>query len=250
MMRRRDFITLLGGAAAWPIAARAQQPAMPVIGFLFTGSRAGAGERLRAFRQGLGEAGFFEGRNLAIEYRWGEGRFDQIPALATELVQKNVAEIFTGGPWNVRILQALTKTIPIVFSMGEDPVKEGVVESFAHPGGNVTGHSFFANLLFGKCLGLLREIVPNAAKFGLLVNPANPNAEPDAQQALAAAKTLGRELVVFRAVTEGDFEPAFAAMVQSQVGGVYINIDFLSSSARTGRCGCRPLLYADHVRPA
>jgi putative ABC transport system substrate-binding protein len=228
---RRDFITLLGGAAAWPMAAHGQQ-ATPVIGVLHQSSPRSAAPLVTAFHQGLREEGFVEGKNLTIEYRWGEGRYDRMPAFAAELVQKKVAVIFTGGPWNVRTVQALTNTIPIVFSMGEDPVKEGIVTSLAKPGGNVTGHSFFANLLFGKCLGLLREIVPGAAKLGLLVNPGNPNAEPDSREASAAAEVLGRQLLVFRAASERDFEPVFAAMAQSQVGAAYVNIDAFFAEQR------------------
>jgi putative ABC transport system substrate-binding protein len=173
-MRRRDFITLVGSAVvARPLAAQAQQAAMPMIGVLSQLVPQAVRPALTEFHAGLNEEGFFEGRNLAVEYRWGDGSYDKIPAFAAELVQKNPAAIFTGGPWNVRTLQALTKTIPIVFSMGEDPVKLGIVASLAHPGGNVTGHTQFDNQLYGKCFGLLRQIVPKATKFGFLVNPDN-----------------------------------------------------------------------------
>jgi putative tryptophan/tyrosine transport system substrate-binding protein len=224
---RREFIKFLGGAAAaWPLTARAQQ-AMPAIGFLNGGSPAAASERLRAFHQGLSESGFVEGRNVTIEYRWAEGQFERIPALAADLVRRQVAVIFTGGPPTLRPLMTLTTTIPIVFSMGEDPVKEGVVVSLNRPGGNITGHSFFANLLFGKWLGLLHECVPKAAAFGLLVNPDNPNAGPDAKDAQIATDALGRQLHVFKASTERDLEPAFEEMTRLRIAGLCVNIDFL-----------------------
>ena len=255
-MQRREFITLLGGAAVvGPLAAEAQQPAVPVIGVLSQLFRQAVGPQLAEFHAGLKEEGFFEGRNLAIEYRWGDGSYDKIPAFAAELVQKYLAAIFTGGPWNVRTLQALTKTIPIVFSMGEDPVKLGIVASLAHPGGNVTGHTFFANLLYGKCFGLLREFVPKATKFGLLINPGNPNAEPDAREAIAAVETLGQQLVVFKAATDRDFETAFTEMAQTQVGAAYINIDAVFVALReqivaTAARHAIPTMYALRAFPS
>jgi len=170
-MNRRDLITLLGGAAAWPMAARGQQRPMPVIGVLTPGYRPSSAPLEAAFRQGLGETGFVEGRNVSIEYRWAEGQFERIPALAADLVQRRLAVIFAGGPPAVRALKTLTTTIPVVFSMGEDPVKEGLVANLYRPGGNITGFSYFANLLFAKRLGLLHECVPKDAAFGFLVNP-------------------------------------------------------------------------------
>jgi putative ABC transport system substrate-binding protein len=224
-IKRRDFISILGSAAAWPVAARGQQPAMPVIGFLSAGYP--SAPMVAGFRHGLGETGFVEGRNISIEYRWAEGQFERIPTLAADLVQRQVAAIFTGGPPTVRALQTLTTTIPVVFSMGEDPVKEGLVANLNRPGGNITGFSYFANLLFGKKLGLLHECVPKDAAFGLLVNPENPNAEPDTKDAQIAADALGRRLHVFKAKTEREFGPAFEDMGRLRVGGLCVNIDLL-----------------------
>ena len=226
-MRRREFITLLGGAAAMPLAARAQQSAMPVIGFLNSGYARSWGPMVAGFRQGLGETGFVEGQNVSTEYRWAEGQFERIPTLAADLVQRRVAVIFAAGPPSVRALKTLTTTIPIVFSMGEDPVKEGLVASLNRPGGNITGFSYFANLLFGKKLGLLHEFVPKDAAFGLLVNPENPNVEPDTKDAQIAAEALGRQLHIFRAKAERDFGPAFEDMARLRVGGLCVNIDLL-----------------------
>jgi putative tryptophan/tyrosine transport system substrate-binding protein len=184
------------------------------------------------FRQGLGETGFAEGRNVSIEYRWAEGQFKRIPTLAADLVQRQVAVIFAGGPPSVRALKTLTTTIPVVFSMGEDPVKEGLVANLNRPGGNITGFSYFTNLLFAKRLGLLHECVPKDAAFGFLVNPENPNAEPDTKDVQIAADALGRQLHVFKAKTEHDFDPAFEHMGRLRVGGLCVNIDLLFIARR------------------
>ena len=231
-MNRRDLITLLGGAAAWPMAARGQQRPTPVIGVLTPGYRPSSAPLEAAFRQGLGETGFVEGRNVSIEYRWAEGQFERIPALAADLVQRRLAVIFAGGPPAVRALKTLTTTIPVVFSMGEDPVKEGLVANLNRPGGNITGFSYFANLLFAKRLGLLHECVPKDAAFGFLVNPENPNAEPDTKDIQIAANTLGRQLHVFGAKTEREFGPAFEDMARLRVGGLCVNIDLLFLNRR------------------
>ena len=224
-LRRRQFITLLGGAAAWPLAARAQQPAMPVVGFLGLGSPGGTALRVSGCLKGLREIGFVEGQNVAIEYRWSQGQFDRLPALAADLVRHQVAAILAIGPPSVRALKAQTTAIPIVFAMGEDPVKEGLVVSLNRPGGNVTGVSYFSNLLFAKRLQLLHECVSAAAVLALLVNPKNPNAEPDARETQAAADALGHQLQVLTASTEHDLETAFDAMVQRHIGGLIVGVD-------------------------
>jgi putative tryptophan/tyrosine transport system substrate-binding protein len=222
MMKRREFIMLLGGAAAWPVVARAQQqPAMPVVGYLSIGAPA----PLDAFRKGLAEQGFVEGRNVVIESRGAEGQYDRLPELAADLVRRRVAAMFAGGPPAIRAAKAATATIPIVFGMGEDPVAEGIVANLNRPGGNVTGTTGFANQLVAKRLGLLHDTVSKGAVLGLLVNPTNPNAAPDSKDAQAAAAVLGRELRVLTAGTDRDFETAFAAMVQQRIGALLVGID-------------------------
>jgi putative ABC transport system substrate-binding protein len=220
-MRRREFITVVGGAVAWPLAARAQQPAMPVVGYLSMGAPA----PVDAFRKGLAEQGYVEGRNVAIESRGAEGQYDRLPELAADLVRRRVAAMFAGGPPAIRAAKAATATIPIVFSMGEDPVAEGIVANLNRPGGNVTGTTGFANQLVTKRLGLLHDTVPKGAVLGLLVNSTNPNAAPDSKDAQAAAAVLGRELRVLTAVTDRDFETAFAAMVQQRIGALLVGTD-------------------------
>jgi putative ABC transport system substrate-binding protein len=231
-MRRRNFIKVIMGVAAWPMVARGQQRPTPVIGVLQMGYPPSYATMLAGFRQGLGETGFVEGHNVSIENRWAEGHFERIPTLAADLVQRQVAVIFAGGPPSVRALKTLTTTIPVVFSMGEDPVKEGLVGNFNRPGGNITGFSYFANLLFAKRLGLLHECVPKDAAFGFLVNPENPNAEPDTKDVQIAADALGRQLHVFKAKAERDFDPAFEQMGRLRVGGLCVNIDLLFIARR------------------
>jgi putative tryptophan/tyrosine transport system substrate-binding protein len=229
-MRRRDVFTLLGGAAAaWPLAAHAQQPAMPVIGFLN-----GLGQNDRpnlqlAFRRGLGEAGYVDGRNVAIEYRFAESRYDRLPVLAADLVGRKVAAIAaTGGA--VLAAMAATKTIPIVFTTGGDPVQEGYVASLNRPGSNVTGVSWFGNLVAGKGLGLLHELVPNAAVIALLVNPKLPETARMEGEGREAARSLGQQLLVLNATTPSEIDAAFATMRQQRVGALLVGGDpFLSS---------------------
>ena len=224
-MKRRAFIKVVGGtAAAWPVVAWAQQQ-MPVIGFLGLGSRAGTAQRVAGFLHGLRETGYVENKHVAIEYRWAEGQFDRLPALAADLVSRQVTAIMTIGPPSVRAARAQTATIPIVFAMGEDPVKEVLVASLNRPGGNITGVSYFSNLLFAKRLQLLHEFVPRAAALALLVNPKNPNADPDAKETKAAADALERKLEVLTASTERDLETAFAAIVQRHIGGLVVGVD-------------------------
>jgi putative tryptophan/tyrosine transport system substrate-binding protein len=220
-LRRREFIAALGGAAAWPLAARAQQGAIPVVGFLSLGAAA----LPPAFAKGLSEMGYVEGRDVAIESRFARNDASRLPGLAAELVRLQVTVIFAGSPPAARAAKEATTSIPIVFAMGEDPVKEGIVASFNRPGGNATGFTSLDNQLAGKRLGLLREVAPKAPIFGLLINPNNPNAEPDTKQAQAAAEALGRSLRVYTATTARDFDAAFAGMVREHVGALFVGID-------------------------
>jgi putative ABC transport system substrate-binding protein len=225
-VRRREFITLLGGAAAaWPLAPRAQQPTMPVIGLLSGGSPESFASALGGFRQGLQEAGVVEGRNAAIEARWAQGQFERLPGLAADLIARRPAVIVTATLPGALAAKAATTTIPIVFVIGEDPVEVGLVHALSRPGGNVTGLSNFMNLLIAKRLELLAETVPNANALALLVNPNNPNAEPDTKSLQAAAQALGRRLEVLKAAGEHDLETAFAAIADQRLGALFVNID-------------------------
>jgi putative ABC transport system substrate-binding protein len=229
-LRRRDFVTLLGGAAAWPLTARAQPLTVPEIGYLSSARPDPDGSNMRAFRQGLSETGYIEGRNLAIEYRWADGQYDRLPALAAELASRHVRVIATSATAPALAAKSATATIPIVFSLGADPVKIGLVASLNRPGGNITGVSFLANLLPAKLLELLHDVVPGTALIGLLVNPANPNVESDVRDVLAAADTLGQKILVVKASTDTEIDAAFATAVQQHVAALEINSDpFLSS---------------------
>jgi putative ABC transport system substrate-binding protein len=223
-MRRREFIALLGGTAlAWPLAARAQQPTMPVIGFVSSRSPGESAGVVAAFRQGLREAGFVEGQNLAIAFRWAEGRYDRLPALAAELVGLRVAVLFAaGGPPAALAAKAATSTIPIVFSAASDPVRFGLVASLNRPGGNVTGMSMFNVTLGAKRLELLFELVPTATVIGYLANPSNPSAETELKTALAAASALRIQLHALHASTEHDIDAAFATLVRLRTGGLVV----------------------------
>jgi putative ABC transport system substrate-binding protein len=228
MMRRRDFITLLGGAAAaWPLAVRAQQPMMPVIGYLFGQLPEPAAGRLSAFREGLGQLGYIEGQNVAIEYRWAEGDNERLPSLMADLIQRRVNVIVTaGGTPAAKAAQAATSTIPIVFLVGADPIADGLVASLNRPGGNITGIVDFTGELVPKHLELLREIVPGASGFAVLVNPTNPVFREDVSNRIKpAADALGLQLQFLTAVTEGDFEEVFAALRRSGAGGLVITGD-------------------------
>ncbi len=231
-MRRRDFITLLGSAAiVMPLAVRAQQKAMPVIGFLSGTSLGPNGANVAAFRQGLSETGYVEGQNLAIEYRWAEGRYERLPALAADLVGRKVDVIVTtaGGPNAVVAAKSATATIPIVAVMGDDPVATGLVTSLARPGGNLTGVSFLVVDLMPKRLELLSELVPQAKVIALLVNPNNEFTQRMMRDVKEAARAKGLQLPILKAGTESEIDAAFAALVQQQAGALVVGADpFLS----------------------
>jgi len=226
VMKRREFITLLGGAAAgWPLAARAQQPAMPVIGILAVPAPPYA-ENVAAIRRGLNEAGFVEGRNVAIEFRWAEGQVDRLPALAAELVKRQVAVIITmGGTAPLAAAQNATSTIPIVFHMGADPVRLGFVKSFNRPGGNVTGVSLIQVALAAKRLEVLRELVPEIRSLGLLTNPANPSVETVVPDLHATAGALGLHFVVGYASSQSDIDAVFERFVRDRVQAALVDSD-------------------------
>src|SRR5262249_1895692 len=208
-MRRRDFISLLGGAAAWPLAARGQQPRLPVVGFLNSGSPGAFGHLVSPFRQGLGEAGYVEHRNVGIEYRWAEGQVDRLPDLVRELVRVQVAVIYAGSPPSALAAKAATTTIPIVFTSGEDPIKLGLVESYNRPGGNVTGVPLLVDVVGAEPLGLLREIVPAATLIAVLLHPSWPTFETQLNDVQEAARAIGQQIHVLHANTEREIDAAF-----------------------------------------
>jgi putative tryptophan/tyrosine transport system substrate-binding protein len=233
-MKRREFITLLGGAAvAWPLAARAQQPAMPVIGILGASSPERSAFGVAAFRKGLSEAGYVEGRNVAIEYRYALNDSNRLPALATDLVRRRVALIATIASTGATLAaKAATASIPIVFSSGQDPVHAGLVASLNRPGGNVTGASSMSAELGAKRLGLLLELVPGAAHFALLVNPNSPNAEVSTRDAQAAASAVGRQIDIVAASNNDEIDAAFASLVQKRVDALLVSPDTLFTNRR------------------
>ena len=249
MSNRRAFISLLGGAAAaWPLGARAQQPVMPVIGFLHPASPDTYTDRLRAFRQGLKEAGFVEGENVAIEYRWAENQFDRLPALATELVRRPVAVIVTtGGPVPALAAKSASPTVPIIFAVPEDPVRLGLVASLARPGGNATGINFFSDELTAKRLELLRELVPAATRVAVLVNPANAAATPTMLPNVeAAARAMGLQIQVVNANTSREIDAAFATLTRVRPDALFVTGGPFLLSRRVQLA----LLAARHAVPA
>jgi ABC-type uncharacterized transport system substrate-binding protein len=222
-MRRREFITLAGIGAVWPLAARAQQPAMPVVGFINAASAQNYTRQLAAFLKGLGETGYVDGHNVAIEYRWAEDQNDRLPAMAADLVNRQVAVIAATSTPAALAAKAATTTIPIVFETGSDPVRLGLVASLSRPGGNVTGVTQTNLEVAPKRLELLHELLPTARVMALLVNPAEPTiAETTSREVLAAARTFGLELHVLNANSEGDFDGVFAKLIQLRAGGLVI----------------------------
>jgi putative ABC transport system substrate-binding protein len=232
-MKRRHFIALIGGAAAaWPLAARAQQPAMPVIGFLYGASPDPVARRLRAFRQGLKDSGYVEGENVAIEYRWAENQFDRLPEMVADLIRRQVTVIAALNTVAAVAAKAASTTIPIVFSSGEDPVRLGLVASLARPGGNATGINNFIGEVTAKRLGLLHELVPTANRVGVLVNPADVLTETALRDVQPAARAIGLQIQVVNASTSGEIDAAFAAFVREQVDALFIGPGGLFSNRR------------------
>jgi putative ABC transport system substrate-binding protein len=224
-MRRREFITLLGGAATWPLAARAQQPAVPVVGFLNSGVAASSPVPV-GFRQGLAETGFVEGRNVEVEYRFAEGHYERLPALVAELARRNVAVLVaTGGVHTALAAKPVSAAIPVVFAMGNDPLGFGLVEALNRPGGNITGVSFFTAVLETKRLGLLSQLVPNAGSFGVLMNPTSGNRETQLQDVENGTRALGRPVIIANAVDDNQIEAAFDTLVQSRVSALLVAAD-------------------------
>jgi len=232
-MLRREFVGLLGGTTLLPLAARAQQAMLPVVGFLSSRSPDEAAIHTDAFRRGLTEAGFVDGRNVNIVFRWAEGHYESLPALAKELVDLRVSVILAGGGTpSARAAKEATATTPIVFVIGDDPVKVGLTASFNRPGANLTGVSFLTGELGAKRLGLICELVPKATAVSVLLNPNDPAAEPHRQDVYTAAQALGRRLLVLYARTEADFEAHFATMKQEQVGALVVENDPFFDSQR------------------
>jgi putative ABC transport system substrate-binding protein len=233
-VKRRHFITLLGGAAAaWPLTARAQQPAMPVVGFLFSQSADAFAHRVRAVRQGLKEAGYSEGQNVVIEYRWAEGQYARLATLADELVRRQVAVIIAPGEPATLAARAATTTIPIVFAVAEDPVRRGLVASLARPGGNLTGINFFNAELVAKRLELLRKLVPTASRVAVLVNPSNiASGERTEKEVEVAARALGLQLQVLNASTSREIDAAFAALVRERADALFVGPDGFFNARR------------------
>ena len=251
-MRRREFILALSGAAvAWPLPARAQQPAMPVIGLLDSRSPDGMTDRLRAFREGLKDSGYVERENVAIKYRWAENQLDRLPELAAELVRRQVAVIAATSTNPAFAAKAATTTTPIVFVVGEDPVRLGLVASLARPGGNLTGINILSGELTAKRLNLLREMVPGAARIAVLVNPANVMTENALRDVAAAARVMGLQIQVLNASTSREIDAAFATFVRERPDAVFVGLDvfFISRRAQLVNLASRHALPATyHLR--
>jgi putative ABC transport system substrate-binding protein len=234
-MRRREVITLLGGSAVfWPLAAHTQQPARPVIGFLHSASPGPYAAYVASFQKGLNEAGYVDGQNVTVEYRWAEGRFDRLSELAAELVGRRVDAIATPGNTSAAVAaKAATATIPIIFGVSDDPVKFGLVASLSHPGGNATGINFLTSELVEKRFGLLRELVPNATRVSVLVNPANTaNAETTIKQVKAAGRSLGMQIHVVNATSSGEIDAAFTILERDRPDALFVSPDAVFNGLR------------------
>jgi putative tryptophan/tyrosine transport system substrate-binding protein len=246
-MRRREFITLFGVAAAWPLAARAQQPAMPVIGYLSVARERAIEHLTAAFRKGLAEQGYVEGRNVEILYRWAETQFDRLPALAADLVRRRVDVIVTtAGAASALAAKSATASIPIVFQMGEDPIDAGLVTSLNRPGGNITGATFLSGALTPKRLELLHEMVPAVTMIGYLVNPTNPQTKAQISQTEAGARALGVRLPILDASTPSEIEATFKIFVEERIGALLVDNDALFFNERDRLAA----LAARHAIPA
>jgi len=250
-MRRRDFIKgIAGSTTAWPLVARAQQPAMPVVGFINAGTADASTGRIAAFRKGLSEAGYTEGQNVIVEYHWLEGHYDRLPAVVTDLVQRRVAVIATRGIEAALAAKTATTTIPIVFGVGEDPVALGIVASLARPGGNATGVSFFAFEIDAKRFGLMHELLPKATRFAVLVNPANATPTEYTSKAIKeAARALGLDALLFNASTRAEIDATFAAFGRERADALFIAGDafFYSRSVQLATLAVRDRLPASYV---
>ena len=232
-MKRRDFITLLGGAAAWPLAARAQRPSMPVVGFLNVGFADRSAHQVAAFRQGLMETGYVEGQNITVEFRWADGRYEQLPALAADLIRRQAAVILTGGgeaPF--RAVRAASETVPIVFNIGSDPVQLGLVASLAKPGGNATGVNFLSVEIAAKRLGFLNSLAPTSSTIAVLVNPNFPATETSVSELESAARVISRQLDIIKATNESELDASFATISQKRAGALMVGNDPFFTSRR------------------
>jgi len=232
-MRRREFIALASAATGWPLAARAQQSAMPVVGFLHSASPDPFADFVATFRKGLSERGYLEGQNAVIEFRWAEGKYDRLPALAADLVKRRVAVIVAFGPPAAKAAKAASTTVPVVFTTGDDPVQVGLVKSLNRPGGNVTGVYVFAGALEAKRLGLLSEMVPQASLIAVLVNPADPRATSQITDTKAAATAVGREILILNASGEHDFEAVFTTIAARGASALLVGSDIFFSDRRS-----------------
>jgi putative tryptophan/tyrosine transport system substrate-binding protein len=245
-MKRREFLTLLGGAAAWPLAARAQQPAMPVIGFLNSGSAAEWAHLVAAFKEGLNEAGYVEGKNVAVEYRWAQGENERLPELAAALVRRQAAVIAAFGPPAAAAAKEATATVPVVFSVGTDPIDLGLVTSFRRPTSNLTGINIFADMLTPKRQELLRELAPSASLVAMLINPTSAQTDSELRAVQAASDRLKQQVRIFDVRTDREIEAAFATMIDQRIGGLLVQTD----PSLTVRRDQLVLLTTRHAIPA